>query len=284
MRTFAATALAACAMAVGAAGVGCRDEGKDSAARAVEHATFLADLAAKDVAELERGMPAGAAKMADLWAAPSAEAPKDLQTVRQSLKALRRDVPDLMVAKSTFFALADADGMVLRNDLEQDLMAGKKATDPFPALVAATKPTTTTLVTTVGAFPGVVNDRDWLAAVPVKKGDKAVGVLLSGWTYRAFARHLKVALDLELQTRRTNGKDMPRAPLVYVTVFDATGAYGAPQTPPVIEKAIMDQGLTQKTGPVQIVLTLDGRTFGLGAVRVPKLAADAGIAVLRSEI
>src|SRR4051794_34753144 len=46
----------------------CKDTAKESAAHASQDTTLLADLVAKDVGEIERGLPAGAAKLAPLVA------------------------------------------------------------------------------------------------------------------------------------------------------------------------------------------------------------------------
>ena len=67
---------------------------------------------------------------------------------------------------------------------------------------------------------------------------------------------------------------------------DRAGVYGAPQTPAVNEKALSDANLVDKTasGPTEGVLTITERDFGYGAIRTPKLGAEVGIVVLRSEI
>ena len=69
-------------------------------------------------------------------------------------------------------------------------------------------------------------------------------------------------------------------------MFDKTGVYSAPLTPPVDEKALADVGLLEKTaaGPAQGSLAITDRAFGWAAARTPHLAPDTGIVVLRSEL
>ena len=67
---------------------------------------------------------------------------------------------------------------------------------------------------------------------------------------------------------------------------EAPGAERRRGTPATDEKALEEVGLTAKTanGPVDAPLTIAERPFGYAAARVPKLGADVGIVVLRSEI
>ncbi|HEY3818691.1 MAG TPA: hypothetical protein VGL81_16075 [Polyangiaceae bacterium] len=265
---------------------GCKDQAKESAAHAAQNVTDMAALVDKDVAEIERGMPEGAKRLAPLVAG-GADPRQDAAGVRKALQRVRRDVVDLGIAKSTFFALADASGVAIRNDLEEDVMAGQNLFTIFPALAKAKDG----YVTTTGVFPNASSkngpDRDWIAGVPVKQESGATGaVFVTGWTYRFFARHLEESLkDRLTDEARQNGTE-GKIPVFYVAVFDKTGVYSAPLTPVVDEKALTDQDLVAKTatGPAQGTLTLTDRAFGWAAVRTPKLAPDTGVVVLRSEL
>jgi hypothetical protein len=265
---------------------GCRDQAKLSAQRAAEHAAAVADLAAKDVGELERGLPAGAAEMYKVVYAKG-DPRQDLPGVRTALTKVRNAVPDLMTAKSTFFAVADDKGVAIRNDLDPDDMAGKNVVAIFPDLKKAQDGS---FVTTVGLFPGPPlphPDRDWMAAAPVKDDSgKVVGLFLTGWTYRAFARHLQESLRHDLIQETAKSGDNGKLPILYLAVFDKSGIYPAPQMPPVNEKALADLDLVAKTasGPAQGTVTITDRDFGWGAARIPKLGPDTGVAVLHSEI
>ena len=92
----------------------------------------------------------------------------------------------------------------------------------------------------------------------------------------------RTQLRHDLEQRQQNGK----LPVLYVFLFDKTGAYGALQTPAVNAKAIADLNPVAKTaaGPAEGTMTLTDRDFGWVAQRLPKLGGDIGIAVLRSEL
>ncbi len=268
-------------------GLACKSQASVSERKAAENVLALLELANRDVAEIERGLPVGAVQLSVLFA-NGADPEKDLGAVRASLKRIRAEIPDLTVAKSTFFALTDAHGVALRNDLEVDVMAGQNVASIFPALAKALEGS---FVTTTGLFPGppppTGPDRDWMAAAPVKeKGGQVVGLLLTGWTFRRFCHHLQESLRHDLQEQLFQAKDTGKLPILYVAVFDPTGVYAAPLTPPVNEKALADLDLVGKTasGPAHGVLSITDRDFGYAAVRAPKLGASTGIAVLRSEI
>jgi hypothetical protein len=261
----------------------CTDHGKVSAQEATGHVSALADLAQKDVEEIERGLPAGALKLRALYAR-NADPHQDLPAARSALLRMRRDVQDLTVAKSTFFALADDKGIAIRNDLEEDAMAGQNLVAIFPDL---SKALAGSYVATTGKFPGPPPpsgaDKDWIAAAPVKKDDGSIaGILVTGWSFRRFAYHLQETLKHDIETKQKNGK----LPVLYIAVFDKTGVYSAPQTPQIDDQALVDLDLETKTasGPAQGTLTITDRAFGYAAARIPKMGADIGVAVLRSEL
>jgi hypothetical protein len=265
---------------------GCKDQGKIGAQRAAENAAALGKLVDTDVSEIERGLPEGAKKLAPLFA-KNADLHQDVGVVRTALIKTRRDVPDLNLAKSTFFALADGNGVAIRNNLEEDVMAGQNLVTVFPELAKAQAGA---FVVTTGAFPGQTvkdRDRDWIAAAPVKSEDgKVAGLFVTGWSYRRFALHLQESLKHDLAEQLKKEGDTGKLPIFYVAVFDKTGVYSAPQTPPVNEKALTDADLVGKTaaGPAQGVVDITDRAFGFGAFRVPKLGPEAGVVVLRSEL
>lgn len=280
---FAVTLLAAVAP-------GCKDKGKESADAAVSNVKMLADLAEKDVGEIERGLPQGAKKMAEQLAKEKDPDPHAASTqVRSSLLKMRQQVPDLGVAKSTFFAFTDDKGVAIRNDLEQDTMAGKDLVGAYPDFkkALAGEP----YVATQGQFPGTPNpqgpDKEWVAAVPVQREDKSlIGLLVTGWTYRRFSYHLQESLKRDLQDQLMREGEKGKLPVIYVFLFDKETAYGARGTPAVNEKALQGVNLVDKTanGPASAPITIEDRAFGWAAQRVPKLGPDVGIVVLRSEI
>jgi len=265
----------------------CTNQAKVSEERATRWAAEVGHRASEDVKEVERGLPVGAAQLASLWA-KGGDPSKDLPAVRKGLVRIRAEVPDLTRASSTFFALADAHGIAIRNDLEQDVMAGQDVWKLFPDLQKAREGG---VARAGGLFAGARGpggpDRDWVAAAAIKddKGELA-GVLLTGWTLRRFAFHLQEWLRHDLTEEQAKTKDPGKLPIVYVLVFDATGVYSAPLTPSVNEQAIGQLGLGARTASASVhgVVSITDRDFGYAAVRVPELEPDAGIVILWSEI
>jgi hypothetical protein len=270
------------------AALGCKDQAKESAAHAAPDAAWLAELVAKDVVEVERGLPEGAAKLVPLLAG-GADPKQDIAGVRKALMRVRRDVVDLNVAKSTFFALTDADGVGIRNDLEEDVMAGQNLGPLFPAIAKARSG----YATGTGTFPAppgapakAVADEDWIAGAPVKRPDGSTGALLvTGWSYRYFARHLQEALKTHLLEQAKAAGQETKFPVYYTAVFDKGGVYAAPLTPDVDTKALAAQDLVGKSasGPATGTLSIDDRAFGFAALLTPKLGPDTGVVVLRSD-
>jgi hypothetical protein len=276
--------LASALVLLGAA-PGCKDQAKESAKLAAKDVDVLADLVDKDIGEIERGLPEGGKKLAALYT-PGNDPKQDLPAVRQALLKAVRDVPDLNVAKSTFFALTDEKGVGIRNNLEQDAMAGQDLAKLFPAI---SKALAGDYVETTGTFGGPPPpsgpDKDWIAAQPVKT-DKVVGLLVTGWAYRRFAGHLQTVLKENLQTALRQSGDTGKMPVFYVAVFDASGVYSERTTPKVDEQALVDAKLVESTkaGPYQGSVTVTDRGFGYAAKRTPKLGEDTGVVVLRSEL
>lgn len=278
-------ALAAVAVSTSLSIAGCKDKNKEANDAAAQLSTLTA-LTERDVAEVERGMPEGGKKLAALFT-KGQDPVKDPAGVRKALQTARRQVPDLNVAKSTFFALTDDKGVAIRNDLEEDVMAGQNLASIFPDIAKAAQ---SGFVTTTGAFPNSSTkngpDKDWVAAVPVKKDDGSLGgYFVSGWTYRYFARHLSENLKSQL-TEKAQKSGENKLPVFYVAVFDKSGVYSAPLTPQVNEKALADLDLVAKTvnGPAQGTLEITNRDFGWAAARVAKLGPETGIALLYSNL
>jgi hypothetical protein len=277
---------------------GCKDPGQKSAEAARGDVARLVDLTAKDVAEVERGLPEGSKKLNALFEkelGKDGDPKSNVPAVRSALLKMRQQVPDLGIAKSTFFAYADDKGIAIRNDFEQDTMAGKDLVAGWPGL----KPVVDgqDFVATTGAMKGGVPnpagpDKEWVAAAPVKKSDGSKnGILVTGWTYRRFAYHLQVTAQRDIQDSLMRNGEKGKMPILYVCLFDkesvyCAGAPGAPPVPPVSEKALVDANLFAKTepGPAAEPLKITDRDFGWGAQRAPKLGPEVGVVVLRSEI
>ena len=274
---------------------GCEDKGKISEKGAATQIAAVVATVDRDVSELERGLPVGAGKAAAILYA-SGDPRDNLSAVRKGLAKVQREVPDLTAAKSTFFALVDAKGVAVRNNLESDVMGGRDLFALFPGLGEAIgKP----MASAVGLFPeattradaGVSTDPTWVAASAIRghEGDagapKVLGYLTTGWSFRRFAYHLQEALRTEEKAKMLDKSDAKLA-ILYVAVFDENHVYTAPQTPQVNEAALEKLGLFGRTGGALPtgVLELEGRPFGWAAARTPKWGPTLGVVLLRSEV
>ena len=262
----------------------CKDDAKVLMQRAAKAQADAAKLNDENMAKVSSGLAQGAVKLTALYA-NGADPHADPQAARAALFQNRHDVADLDAAKTTFSALLDDKGIAIRNDLEQDSMAGQDLFKAFPTLGAAKNGPTIATGTFDLPPPPAPADRDWVAAVPVKKPDGSVaGIYMTGWTYRQYAFQLQDTLRQRMSDDAE--KTHVKVPVFYVMLFDGTGVYGTPLTPAVNEKAMKDLDLEAKTaaGPVQGTITVDDRDFAYSAARAPSLGPSLGIAVMRSEL
>ncbi|MCC6902867.1 MAG: hypothetical protein IT377_28105 [Polyangiaceae bacterium] len=261
----------------------CDGDKKLSQSKAAEHVASLVETATADVQEIRSGLPEGAKHLVKLFEGTAA--PKDdLPAVREALDKARNKVQDLRVAKSTFFALVDDQGTVVRNDQDQDLMAGKNALQSFPGLKAALEGK---YVETRGSMPEAAKvkgtDGQWVAAAPIQVGDKVKALYTTGVSWSAYAYRLENSLRSSVRGSMPANK---KEPLIYVYVVVEKQVFGAPVSPEVNAQAIANQdplGKAQGDAVYSAVIEITGRDFGLGLKRAPALGTDVAVAVLRSE-
>lgn len=258
----------------------CTDEGKVSAERASAHARFLAPITEKDVAEVRAGLPKGAVYLEDLWA--KSETVQDPEAARDALNRARAKTQDLRVAKSTFFAAAELNGLVVRNDLQLDMMAGKNLFDSFPALGGAAEQGYVETTGSMHEARGTEGkpDGQWIAAAVVKKDGASKGLYVTGWAWTLYARRLEEALKSQLWDEEKGKK-----PLFYVVILSNGQAYGTGPTPQVnldtVAKLEPEKNATDGHFRAQFEIT--GRAFGFAAQAAPALGPGVMIGVLRSE-
>lgn len=263
----------------------CESTGAESVTRALGHAKALVAIANQDVAEVRSGLPAGADVLAKSWAAGS-DPMDDPESARQALIEAQNKVQDLRVAKSTFFALASPDGVVVRNDREQDLMAGKALFSSFPALAKAVDGS---YVETLGSMPeahGVKGkpDAEWIAARGVRVGDTVRALYVTGWAWSSYAYRLEFALrgQINNELKGTRGN----VPLIYVFVIVGNDVYGSPESPDVNAQAIAERHPLDHLAPdgtFSVLLEVTQRPFALGVQAAPELGPKVALGVLRSE-
>lgn len=266
--------------------MGCEGTNQETVAKALSHARRLADTAKRDVTEVRQGLPRGAEEMAKLWSG-EANPLGDPEAARRLLTRTQSKVQDLRVAKSTFFALATLDGTVIRNDREQDRMAGRPLFPAFPELARAVNGD---YVEALGALPeahGVKGkpDAEWVAAKGVRVGEAVQALYVTGWAWSSYALRLEFALRGEVERELRDKKQ--NVPLLYVFVVVGKEVYGTPESPEINARTIGEQAPLQHLaadGSFSTLIDITGRRFALAVQPVPELAPQVGIAVLRSEI
>jgi hypothetical protein len=261
---------------------GCEASAKKSASEARGHVLELAKLGREDAREIRQGLPLGGAELEKLIAP---EQPLDPQTARDALEKARGRVQDLRTAKSTFFALAGPDGIVIRNDQEQDRMAQKPLFAAFPALKAAV---TGGYVEARGSMEEAAEvrgrpDGQWVAAVPVRSGGTTRALFVTGWSWSAYAYRIQTSLRSSVAATL---KDREKMPLLYAFVVVDAAVYAPRDSPDVNIETVRKAKLVEQVSGSRVMsqeLEITGRAFGLAGGLVPELGDKVAFAVLRSE-
>lgn len=259
----------------------CERSGEKSATLARAHAVELEKLAKEDAREVREGLPRGAQELEKLVG----EDPVDAERARELLTKARDKVQDLRTAKSTFFALARPDGVVIRNDQDQDRMAQQGLFGSFPALKSAVNGGYTEAR---GSMPEAAEvrgrpDAQWVAAAPVRAGGTTRVLYVTGWSWSGYAYRLQNSLRSSVGAALEPRTKMP---LLYVFVVVDQGTYATRDSPDVNIAKVKEAKVLEKTRgsePFGEIIEITGRAFGLGAVRAPGLGENIAIAVLRSE-
>jgi hypothetical protein len=266
---------------------GCDDGKKLSEREAFEEVERIAPILKEDVEQIRKGLPAGAAKLAEKT---DADTLGNNSALQKAIAQSRAQVKELDTAKSTFFSITDATGTVLRSEADPDMLAGKSVVAAFPSLKKALDPASGV----VEAFGEMVEmrglrtgqDLAWVAVHPMKDDKGLKGLFVTGWSFRKYAAYLddKARRHLEAASLKAEKKTVP---IAYVFLFKGAKAYGSPLlSADVNAQALEGLGLLEKTaqGPYKGNIEITGRSFGVAAQRTPELGDDAAIAVLLSEI
>ncbi len=279
MRTSNCTffSLAACAAVL----VSCTSAAERNSAHAKDEAAFLVRYVEGEIQAIESGLPAGAKMIAETTA--TLPPPFDPAIIRTQIVRARQGTPPLKSASVTFFAFADHEGTILRNDREEDAMAGQKLFALFPTLPKDSDGVRTAL----GAFPPdpllPEGDRVFLASTHAGSGTGG-GYFMTGWSFRWFAAHLTETVKRDLTDKMP--KEAPtRLPILYVGVFDRSGVYFAKSVPATNVRAAETESLFERTqaGAVSGRLQVTDRDFSFAAMRIPKMG-EAGLVVLHSGV
>jgi hypothetical protein len=259
----------------------CESSAKKSALEARAHVTELSKLAREDAREVREGLPRGGAEMEKLLGSE----PLDPSNARDVLSRARGRVQDLRTAKSTFFALAGPDGVVIRNDQDEDRLAQKGLFGAFPGLKAAVDGG---YVEARGSMPEAAEvrgraDGQWIAAVPVRTGGTTRALLVTGWSWSAYAYRLQTSLRSSVAAAR-NERD--KLPLLYAFVVVDGAVYATRDSPDVNIKAVADAKILDRArgkDPFSTELEITGRGFGLAGILVGDFGPRVALVVLRSE-
>lgn len=266
---------------------GCDDVKKLSEREASEEVALMAPIVKEDVEQIRKGVPLGAAKLAEKTDPDTLGSNPALQ---KAIAQSRAQVPELDTSKATFFAMADATGTVLRSEADLDLLATKSVITPFPTLKKALDPASGTVEAfgEMAEMRGLRTGQDlaWVLAHPMKDAKGLKGLFITGWSFRKYAAYLddKARRHLEAASLKAEKKTVP---IVYVFLLKGGKAYGSPLlSADVNAQALEGLGLLEKTatGPYKGNIEITGRSFGVAAQRAPELGDDAAVAVLLSEI
>jgi hypothetical protein len=244
----------------------------------------VAQAVKSDTDELVRGMPVGAQALTPLFEEAFPEIPS-AAAAREALMTVRAKNNDLDSAKSTFFLVASADGSILRNNLDQDEMAGKNLFEVYPEAAKNKKDGYFQFRGNWEVARGVNNrdDAQRGVAVPIKLKGETVGYFVSGWSWSSYAYRLEASLRSEILQ---NTKSGDKVPLLYIYVLVGSSAYGAPVSPVVNGKTLVELNPLEKTKGGAVFATpieIERRQFGVALRHMPELGEDVVIAVLRSE-
>ena len=263
---------------------GCKKPSAVSAEKAKSNVVALTKATHSDVAEVRSGLPEGAKFLLPIFATGKPPS-DDPHGARSALETARNKVQDLRVAKGTFFAVSGTDGIVIRDDRDQDLMAGRPLLPSFPELKTALDGKYVETRGSMAEAAGVVGraDGQWIAAQPVLQGSDVKGLYVTGWSWAAYAYRLERALSSNLRSELTDGQKLP---LAYVYLIVGKEVFGTPISPEVNAHAIAALSpLTNASAstPSSFELEIAGREFGLAVELAPDLGKDVAVAVLRSE-
>jgi len=178
---------------------GCTKTSETSKRKARDAVELLAKAATTDVEEVRKGLPLGAKQLEPFFADQRAQG--DATAAKEALDKARNRVQDLRTAKSTFFLVANKNGLILRSDLEHDALATKNLFEAFELKAA----TTGKYVETRGSLAEAAgvrgrSDGQWAAATPVMNGSEVAGVYATGWSWSSYAYRLENQLRSTVKT------------------------------------------------------------------------------------
>lgn len=264
---------------------GCRDKQAEAAKLGIPAVDALIPLVERDTKQIRDGLPKGAALMAKHLDEDPGASPEQ---IRRAIEKARAGIDELARAKGTFFVFVAPDGMVLRGESEPDLAAGSSLVEAVPDAKALVQEGAG-LKETWGYMKGLRgvnfgNDIQWIVGHPVEVKGKHVGSFVTGFSLRAYAKVLELALTAHLAEQQEDKTKAP--PLAYPFLIKGPKAYGGAVTPDENMDALaaLDLPTQAKSGAYEADIEIDGRPFHVSAKPCPALAPDAVLAVTLSAV
>jgi hypothetical protein len=279
-RTMAAAALVPAVVCLAA----CDDSAKKSEQVAVDTLASITPLVEKDMADVREGLPDAVKFLStDLPADPAS----DLKSTQESIKRTREHNDKLRLAKSTFFVVTNAEGVILRSETNPDDLVDKNLFASFPDLKKALdqKDGVVEQFGEMNEMRGVKKgvDMAWVIATQLPGKEKARGVFASGWSFRSYAYYLEQQAKRVLEEAAKKTPDH-KIPVMYTYVVKAGKAFGGSETPDENSEAVakLDLASKAKGGLYRTHVEITGRTFGIAATPIKSLGDDAALVVVAS--
>lgn len=247
----------------------------------------IAPIADAEVAQVRRGLPAGAKVLGEQV---EAEPGTNLVALQRVVRGARVNTEDLRTSKCTFFSFADTSGVVQRSEIDPDNLAQKQLFTVFPTLKKALEPNAGVVeawgdmeeMRVAKAGP----EHQWVVAHAVRdKEGQTKGLFVTGWSLRRFAYHIDQAARDDL-IKTVERERQVKVPLVYVFLVKDGKAYGGPMAPDVNAHAVEGLDLVTKTqnGAFRGHLEITGRVFGIAAQKAPAIGESVVLSVMISEV
>jgi hypothetical protein len=256
--------------------VACTKSDGNNERLARENVKLLVDTAAADIAEIERGLPEGAARLrTDSLSSQTAK----------EIAAVRRQVVDLNSAKTVVFGIVNLEGIWLATDAEKDPYAGNAVGQNTEPLLSGAKGQ---------AVYGNIYPRErrgkyenaYLAAAAIRDTKGNInGYFVTGLSLAEYAYRLQEALKNHWAARmRSATKGNDTLPIFYVVLATPRDLHPAPKVPAVNVEALKTEGVFAKARTnASGALTISDRKFAYATAMLPRLGSDIAVAVLHSE-
>jgi hypothetical protein len=248
-----------------------------------QHAPEVRHILAEDIERHLRGVSLAAARLVPGFAvADPAQRESQLRTAVRLLTKPPRGISELITSARSFTAAVGADGVVIATDAtdDRDRMQGAELGKVFPVLQAAHQGKTSY---GVHQFPALEQggEGSWslLFAAPAQKDGTPVGSVLTGIPLWRLAQRFTRQMQLDHAAEK--------GAIFWVYVYQGAKLHHF-ATPPDLDGMIPDgaqrtAGLAKSPGGYTGEFLQFGRWYAYGVVPLPRLGADMGVVIVRSD-